>query len=91
MPAKRQAPRKGRTRPRERTQHRVMATVHQEFELTKRGYSLSFVVRRGGRMVGVLQIGKGSVIWESARSKTRHARLSWGRFVRVMEAVSRNE
>ena len=64
--------------------HGVEATLYQSFALTLEGSALDFVIRAGGRKLGTLGIGKGSMTWKGRRDK-RALPLGWTQFVGLME------
>ena len=59
-------------------------------ELTRAGSSLNLQLFSGGRKLGELEIGRGSVYWTGAR-KQKSRRIRWSRFAEVMNELAYGE
>ena len=78
------AKRRRKAATRGKVRHGVDAMLHQPFALTLEGSALDFVIRSGGRKLGTLGIGKGSITRKGRRDK-RALPLGWTQFVGLME------
>jgi len=70
-------------------QHTVRASLNV-LELTRAGSSLNLQLFSGGRKLGELEIGRGSVYWTGAR-KQKSRRIRWSRFAEVMNELAYDE
>ena len=82
-----------RTKPRSRTsasrsRHAVAARLHQDIRLTLEGAALDVIIRSGGRKLGVVGIGRGSITWRGHSDKTALP-LDWEQFIALMEGERR--
>jgi hypothetical protein len=59
-------------------------------ELTRPRSSLNLQLFSGGRKLGELEIGRGSVYWMGAR-KQKSRRIRWSRFAEVMNELAYGE
>ena len=63
--------------------HHVSAAL-DNWELSKRESAVTFTVRKGGRKLGELSVGRGSVSWLAAK-KQYAVTLPWPTLARILE------
>ncbi len=72
------------SRQRGKVEHSVDAFLYQDFALTLEGSALELVIRSGGRKLGTLGLGRGSITWKGRRDKSALP-LGWRQFIALME------
>jgi hypothetical protein len=78
-------------RPKRKNTTRVTAFLPVSSELTKlkSGKSLEFTVTSGGKKLGTLFMGRGSVEWWPRSSRTNALRKTWAQFADMLNEVMR--
>jgi len=76
-------------RPKRRNTTRVTAFLPVSSELTKlkSGRSLEFTVKSGGKKLGTLFLGRGSVEWWPRSNRTKSLRKTWAAFAELLNEV----
>lgn len=78
-----------RVKPRRTRRHEVRASL-DNFELAKARSSLRLQIYAVGDKIGELEIGRGSLFWYG-RNRHKSKRLSWSRFVKMMDELAYGE
>ena len=71
------------------SKHQVTAAL-QNWELAKRESAVTFEVRRKGRMLGTLTVGRGSIAWTAANGKLPYS-FSWKQFAERVHRLEGRE
>jgi hypothetical protein len=69
-----------------RKRHVVRAALNIR-ELTRAGTSLELYIYGGGRKIGEVVVGRGSLYWYGAHRK-RRKRIDWTRFAEMMDELA---
>lgn len=76
-----------RTKRRKVTRVTAFLPVSSELTKLKSGRSLEFTVKSGGKKLGTLFLGRGSVEWWPRGNKTNSLRKSWAAFADLLNDV----